>query len=255
MLLAVDVGNTGTDLGVFQEARLLARWSISTDRSRTADELGTLLQNLLAGRNRKIDEITSMAVSCVVPPLESVLETVARRYLSVEPLFVAPGVKTGMPILVDNPQEVGADRIVNGVAAYDRVGGSVIVVDFGTATTFDAISGKGEYLGGAIAPGLNISAQALFDATAKLPRIDLRRPDRAIGRNTVASMQAGVVIGYLGLVQGLLEKMRQEMESSPRVIATGGLTSLLEPDLRGCVDEVDPDLTLTGLRILHERNS
>jgi type III pantothenate kinase len=255
MLLAVDVGNTGTDLGVFEEDKLLARWSISTHRSRTADEVGTLLQNLLAARNLRIDAIASMAVSCVVPPLESVLEAVARRYLFVEPLFVAPGIKTGMPILVDNPQEVGADRIVNGVAAYHRFARPVIVVDFGTATTFDAVSAKGEYLGGAIAPGLNISAQALFDATAKLPRIDLKRPDRAIGRNTVASMQAGILIGYLGLVNGLLDKMRQEMRDSPGVIATGGLTSLLEPDLRGCVDEVDPDLTLTGLRILHERNS
>ena len=255
MLLVVDVGNTGTDLGVFRDGNLLARWSLSTDRSRTADEVGALLRSLFSARGLQIEAIDSMAVACVVPPLESVLETVARRYFSVNPLFVAPGIKTGMPILVDNPLEVGADRIVNGVAAFQRFERAVIVVDFGTATTFDAVSAKGEYLGGAIAPGLNISAQALVEATAKLPRIDLRRPERAIGRNTIASMQAGILIGYLGLVQGILERMRTEMGGSPRVVATGGLTSLLEPDLRRLVDEVDPDLTLTGLRILHERNS
>ena len=255
LLLAVDVGNTGTDLGVFRGDRLLARWSLSTQRNRSTDEFGVLIRSLFTARGIKVEEVGSMAVACVVPPLESVLEAVARRYLSLEPLFVAPGVKTGMPVLVDNPQEVGADRIVNGVAAFHRFQRAVIVADFGTATTFDAVSGKGEYLGGAIAPGLNISAQALFEATAKLPRIDLKRPERAIGKNTITSMQAGILFGYLGLVQAILERMRTEMGGSPAVIATGGLTALLEPDLAGWVDEVDPDLTLTGLRILHERNA
>jgi len=255
MLLAVDVGNTSTDLGVFRGDRLVARWSLSTDRSRTPDEYGVSIRNLFAARGLKVEEVRALVVACVVPPLESVLESVARQYLSLDPLFVAPGIKTGMPVLVDNPLEVGADRIVNGVAAFARFQRSVIVADFGTATTFDAVSGKGEYLGGAIAPGLKISAQALFEATAKLPRIDLKRPEKAIGRNTVASMESGIFFGYLGLVREILERMRSEMGGSPAVIATGGLTSLLEPDLSGWVDEVDRDLTLTGLRILHERNS
>jgi len=254
MLLAVDVGNTGTDLGVFRKDQLMARWSLSTDRGRTVDEYGIVIHSLFAARDLKVEEVRAMAVACVVPPLESVLEEVARRYLSVDPLFVAPGIKTGMPVLVDHPLEVGADRIVNGVAAFTRFQRAVIVVDFGTATTFDAVSDKGEYLGGAIAPGLKISAQALFEATAKLPRIDLKRPERAIGRSTVSSMQSGILFGYVGLVRGILDRMREEMGSAPSVIATGGLTPLLERDLAGWVDEVDPDLTLKGLRILHERN-
>jgi type III pantothenate kinase len=255
MLLAVDIGNTGTDVGAFRGDTLVARWSLSTDRSRTADEYGVLIRSLFAARGLGVEEVKAMAVACVVPPMESVLHEVAKRYLTVEPLFVAPGIRTGMPVLVDNPLEVGADRIVNGVAAFQRFHRSVIVADFGTATTFDAISGKGEYLGGAIAPGIKISAQALYEATAKLPRIDLKRPDRAVGKNTVASMQSGIVFGYLGMVRGILDRMRAELGGTPAVIATGGLTPLLEPDLGDWVDEVDPDLTLTGLRILHERNS
>lgn len=255
MLLAVDIGNTGTDLGVFRGDTLLARWSLSSDRSRTVDEYGVLIRSLFAARELEVGEVKAMAVASVVPPLESVLQEVAHRYLSVEPLFVAPGIRTGMPVLVDNPLEVGADRIVNGVAAFQRFHRAVIVADFGTATTFDAVSGKGEYLGGAIAPGLKISAQALYEATAKLPRIDLKRPERAIGKNTVASMQSGILFGYLGMVREILDRMRTEMGGSPAVIATGGLSPLLEPDLSDWVDEVDADLTLTGLRILHERNA
>jgi len=254
MLLAVDVGNTNTDLGVFRGEALVSRWCLSTGRDRTVDEYGVAIRNLFSADGLNLLEVQAMAVSCVVPPLESVLEAVARRYLKITPLFVAPGIKTGMPVLVDNPQEVGADRIVNGVAAYARFQDAVIVVDFGTATTFDAISAKGEYLGGAIAPGLGISAQALFEATAKLPRIDLRRPDRAIGKSTVASMQSGVFFGYLGLVREILIRMREEMGRKPRVIATGGLGYLLTPELSHQLDEVDPNLTLTGLRLLHERN-
>ncbi|HEV8375643.1 MAG TPA: type III pantothenate kinase [Candidatus Polarisedimenticolia bacterium] len=254
MLLAVDVGNTGTDMGIFRKEKLVARWSLSTDRNRSVDEYGITLRSLFATASLDVKEVEAVAVSCVVPPLESILAEMSRRYLSVEPLFVAPGIKTGMPILVDNPSEVGADRIVNGVAAFVRFQRAVIVADFGTATTFDAVSAKGEYLGGAIAPGLRISAQALFEAAAKLPRIDLKRPERAIGRSTVTSMQSGILLGYLGLVRGILDRMRLEMEGNPAVIATGGLAPLLEPDLSEWVDEVDPDLTLIGLRILHERN-
>jgi type III pantothenate kinase len=254
ILLAVDVGNTNTDLGAFDGEKLLGRWSLSTDRARTVDEYGIALRSLLAAHRLDPAAVRDMIVASVVPPMESILETVAGRYLGLTPLFVAPGIKTGMAILVDNPLEVGADRIVNGVAAYSRFHEAVIVVDFGTATTFDAISARGDYLGGAIAPGLGISSQALFEATAKLPRIDLRRPAKAIGKTTVSSMQSGIFFGYLGLVREILGQIRAEMGGAPRVIATGGLSPLLEPELSSWVDEVDPNLTLTGLRILHERN-
>jgi type III pantothenate kinase len=218
------------------------------------DEYGVVMRNLFSAHSLDPAEIHAMIVASVVPPMESVLEAVARRYLRITPVFVAPGIRTGMPVLVDNASEVGADRIVNGVAAYARFREAVIVIDFGTATTFDAVSSRGEYLGGAIAPGLGISSQALFEATAKLPRIDLRRPERAIGKSTVASMQSGIFYGYLGLVREILTQIRSEMEGAPRVIATGGLSPLLEPELSTWVDEVDPNLTLTGLRILYERN-
>ena len=254
ILLAVDVGNTNTDLGAFRGETLEARWSLSTDRARTVDEYGIAIRSLFAAHSLDPGEVQAMIVACVVPPMESILEAVARRYLGITPLFVAPGIKTGMPVMVDNPQEVGADRIVNGVAAFARFREAVIVVDFGTATTFDAVSARGEYLGGAIAPGLGISAQALFEATAKLPRIDLRRPEKAIGKSTVASMQSGIFYGYLGLVREILDQIRTEMGGKPRIIATGGLSPLLEPELSSWVDEVDSSLTLTGLRILYERN-
>jgi len=254
MLLAVDVGNTHTDLGAFEGETLLARWSLSTERERTADEMGVAIRNLFALSGLDPAAIEAMAVACVVPPLASILESVASRHLGVRPLFVEPGIRTGMPILVDTPHEVGADRIVNGVAAYARFHDAVIVVDFGTATTFDAISERGEYLGGAIAPGLGISARALFEATAKLPRIDLRRPEKAIGKSTVHCMQSGVFFGYLGLVREILTRIREEMGNAPKVIATGGMSPLLSPDLSAWVDELDPNLTLTGLRIIHERN-
>jgi type III pantothenate kinase len=254
LLLAVDVGNTSTDLGAFRGEQLIARWTLSTDRARTVDEYGVAIRNLFSAHSLDPASVQAMIVASVVPPMESVLEAVARRYLSLAPLFVAPGIKTGMPVLVDNAQEVGADRIVNGVAAFARCHAAVIVVDFGTATTFDAISARGEYLGGAIAPGLGISSQALFEATAKLPRIDLRRPERAIGKSTVASMQSGIFYGYLGLVREILAQIRAEMGGTSKVIATGGLSPLLEPELSSWVDEVDPNLTLTGLRILYERN-
>jgi type III pantothenate kinase len=254
LLLAVDVGNTHTDLGAFRAGKLAARWSVATDRTRTVDEYGVLFRSLFAAESLELAAVDSMVVACVVPPMESVLEQVARRYLRVTPLFVAPGVKTGMPILVDNPLEVGADRIANGVAAFARFRQAAIVVDFGTATTFDAVGEKGEYLGGAIAPGLQTSMQALVEATAKLPRIDLRRPDRAIGKSTVACMQSGAIIGYAGLVREILARMKEEMGGSPRVIATGGLSRLLQPEISAWVDEVDPDLTLQGLRILGEKN-
>jgi type III pantothenate kinase len=255
MLLVMDVGNTNTVLGVYDSRRLLAHWRLTTVRDRTVDEYGILARNLLSLAGIDVSAIDALIVASVVPPLNGVLESMARAYFKLRPLFVEPGVKTGMPILYDNPQEVGADRIVNGVAAYERCKSAAIVVDFGTATTFDAISAKGEYLGGAIAPGLTISAEALFERAARLPRVDIRRPPKVIGRNTTHSLQAGLFHGYISLVQGILDRMRQEMGESVRTIGTGGLVFALEADLRTILDDLDPNLTLEGLRIIHERNS
>lgn len=254
MLLVMDVGNTNTVLGVYEKTHLLAHWRLTTVRDRTVDEYGILARNLLTLASIEAAAIDALIVASVVPPLNSVLESMARAYFKLKPLFVEPGVKTGMPILYDNPQEVGADRIVNGVAAFERCRSAAIVVDFGTATTFDAISAKGEYLGGAIAPGLSISAEALFERAARLPRVDIRRPPNVIGRNTTHSLQAGLFFGYLGLVQGILERMRQEMAAPVRTIGTGGLVSPLEAELRTILDDLDPNLTLEGLRIIHDRN-
>ena len=254
MLLVMDVGNTNTVLGVYEKSRLLAHWRLTTIRDRTVDEYGILTRNLFALASIDAGAIDGLIISSVVPPLNGVLESMASVYFRLKPLFVEPGVKTGMPILYDNPQEVGADRIVNGVAAYERYRGATIVVDFGTATTFDAISSKGEYLGGAIAPGLAISAEALFERAARLPRVDIRRPPGVIGRNTTQSLQAGLFYGYLGLVQGILGRMREEMGEPARTLGTGGLVGPLETDLRAILDDLDPDLTLEGLRIIYDRN-
>ena len=254
MLLVMDVGNTNTVLGVYESARLVAHWRLTTVRDRTVDEYGIQARTLLSLAGIEVSAIQHIIIASVVPPLNSVLEAMARSYFKLRPLFVEPGVKTGMPILYENPQEVGADRIVNGVAAYERFKSAVIVVDFGTATTFDAISAKGEYLGGAIAPGLTISAEALFERAARLPRVDIRRPPKVIGRNTTHSLQAGLFHGYIALVQGILDRMRQEMGEQVRTIGTGGLVLALEADLRTVLDDLDPNLTLEGLRIIHERN-
>ena len=254
MLLVMDVGNTNTVLGVYDQARLLAHWRLTTVRDRTVDEYGILARNLLSLATIDAKAIDGLIIASVVPPLNSVLEAMALAYFRLKPLFVEPGIRTGMPILYDNPQEVGADRIVNGVAAYERYHSALIVVDFGTATTFDAISAKGDYMGGAIAPGLAISAEALFQRAARLPRVDIRRPPNVIGRNTTHSLQSGLVHGYLGLVEGILERMRAEMGGSVRSLGTGGLVIPLEAELRTVLDDLDPNLTLEGLRILYERN-
>ena len=254
MLLVMDVGNTNTVLGVYETTRLVAHWRLTTVRDRTVDEYGILARTLLSLAGIEVSAIHDIIIASVVPPLNSVLEAMALSYFNLRPLFVEPGVKTGMPILYENPQEVGADRIVNGVAAYERCKSAVIVVDFGTATTFDAISAKGEYLGGAIAPGLSISAEALFERAARLPRVDIRRPPKVIGRNTTQSLQSGLFHGYIALVQGILDRMRQEMGEKVRTIGTGGLVLALESDLRSVLDDLDPNLTLEGLRIIHERN-
>ncbi len=254
MLLVMDLGNTNTVLGVFDDTRLVANWRLTTVRDRTVDEYGILARNLLALASIEVSSIDGFIIASVVPPLNSVLESMAVDYFGLQPLFVEPGIKTGMPILYDNPQEVGADRIVNGVAAFARARGAAIVVDFGTATTFDAISSRGEYLGGAIAPGLTISAEALFQRAARLPRVDIRRPPGVVGKNTIHSLQAGLFYGYVGLVTGILTRVREELGEPARSIGTGGLVAPLREALASVLDEVDPDLTLEGLRIIYHRN-
>jgi len=281
MLLALDVGNTNTVLGLYRfdeepaaaapsagtdepevaagqtlprvESKLAAPWRVTTHRTQTADEYGVLFVNLFNMSGISVDQVKHIIISSVVPPVESTLRRVCEKYFHLQPLFVEPGIKTGMPVLVDNPTELGADRLVNAIAAYERYGGPCIVVDFGTATTFDVISAKGEYLGGAIAPGLGISADALFARAARLGRVDVKRPAKVIGTNTVTHLQSGLYYGYIGLVDGILERMATELGAQPRVIATGGLARQISPDSR-YIAQIDDMLTLDGLRILFERN-
>ena len=255
MLLTLDVGNTNTVLGLYREdaEELVAHWRVTTHKTQTSDEYGVLFLNLFAMRKVQASEVSSIIISSVVPPLESTLRRVCERYFNVKPIFVEPGIKTGMPILVDNPAELGADRLVNGVAAFARYGGPCIVVDFGTATTFDVVSAKGEYIGGVIAPGLGISADALFSRAARLSRVDVKKPARVIGTNTTAHLQSGLFYGYIGLVDGILERMIAELGVQPRVVATGGLARQISEDSR-YIKQIDDMLTLDGLRILFDRN-
>jgi len=254
MLLAIDVGNTNTTLGVFDGQRLVAHWRVQTRAERTSDEYTVLLSELFAFRHVEHEAIHHACLSCVVPPVQNPVVEALVEYLDLNPLVISPGVRTGMPLLLDNPKEAGADRIANAVAAYETAKKSCIVVDFGTATTFDMVSDQGEYLGGAIAPGIQLSADALFAAAAKLPRVSLLRPRHAIGRNTEESLQAGLVFGYVGLVDGVVERMMREREAPDcRVFATGGQARLLVGASR-FVRDVDEFLTLRGLRILYRRN-
>ncbi len=249
-ILVVDVGNTNVVLGIYEGDTLTHSWRLATARERTADEYGVLVQQLTMGIAKPLD---GAIVSSVVPPLNGAIESMIKKYFQVDPLFVEPGVKTGIAVAVDNPLEVGADRIVNSVAAYDKFGGPLIIVDFGTATTFDVVTKDGKYVGGVIAPGINISAEALFARASRLPRVDIRRPETVVGTNTVVNMQSGLYFGYLGLVDGILARMKKEVPGVKRVIATGGLATLLADDSE-FIDEVDPDLTLRGLKIIYDRN-
>ena len=254
MLLVIDVGNTNTKIGVFQGDRLLVSWGLTTRREQTADEYGLFMTTLLGTRGIAAAAVEGVAISNVVPPVQQALERMTEQYFGVTALSVEPGVNTTMPLAVENPREVGPDRIVSMVAAVAKYGAPVIVVDLGTATRFDCVNAHGEFIGGAIAPGIAVALDALLNRAARLFRVELVRPKEAIGRNTVTNIQSGVVYGYAGLVDGLVERMRTEMGGSPKVIATGGLAPLIA-DVARSIEHVDLDLKLDGLRLIYQRGS
>jgi type III pantothenate kinase len=263
MLLALDVGNTNTVLALYTldaegPGDLVANWRVTTQKTQTADEFGVLIISLLSLHRIEATAVTGVIISSVVPPLDSTLRRVSERYFKIKPLFVEPGIKTGMPLLIDNPAELGADRAANGVAAFERYGGPCVIVDFGTATTFDVVSAKGEFLGGVIAPGLGISADALFSRAAKLARVNIKKPAKVIGTSTVTNLQSGIFYGYIGLVDGILARIVEELKvqglaSPPKIVATGGLATLIADDSK-YITRVDHLLTLDGLRIIYQRN-
>lgn len=254
MLFCVDIGNTNIVLGVSDDEKVVEHWRIRTDKRTTEDELAILVSSLLDSADIKTDDISDVIISCVVPPLLNTFEKYCSRYLGLVPMIVGPELDVGMPIRYENRKEVGADRIVNSVAAYEKYGSALIVVDFGTATTFDFVSGRGEYMGGAIAPGISISCEALFQNASKLPRVDFSTlPGEVIAKETSSSMAAGIVFGYAGLVDGIVERMKKESGDSPRVIATGGLASVI-CGVSNTIELVEENLTLNGLMIIFNRN-
>jgi type III pantothenate kinase len=263
MLLALDVGNTNTVLALYNldadsPGELIANWRVTTQKTQTADEFGVLIISLLSLYKIEPGTVTGVIISSVVPPLDSTLRRASERYFKIKPLFVEPGIKTGMPLLIDNPAELGADRVANGVAAFERYGGPCVVVDFGTATSFDVVSANGEFMGGVIAPGLGISADALFSRAAKLARVNIKKPAKVIGTSTVTNLQSGIFYGYIGLVDGILARIVEELNGQwpgtpPKVIATGGLANLIADESK-YITRVDHLLTPDGLRIIYQRN-
>ena len=253
MLLAVDIGNTNITVGIFQGEKLRATWRLAPDVNRLADEYGVLMMSLLSQEGLSKSDVDAAVMSSVVPDLEPVFEQACGRYFNVTPLVVGTGVRTGLRILYDSPRDVGADRVADAVAAIHLYGPPLVLVDLGTAAVFDAISKEGDYLGGAIAPGLTIAAEALFRRAAKLYRVELARPKTAIGRNTVGAVQAGLIFGYVGLIEGIVARFKEELGGEAKVVATGGWAELLAPETT-VIDVVDPNLTLTGLRIIYEMN-
>ncbi|MRX72974.1 type III pantothenate kinase [Bacillus lacus] len=254
MILVLDVGNTNTVLGVYKDTELKHHWRMETSRNKTEDEFGMFIKSLFEHVNIRFTDITGIIISTVVPPIMYALERMCHKYFHQKPLIVGPGIKTGLDIKYENPKEVGADRIVNAVAGIHQYGGSLIIVDFGTATTYCYINEHSQYMGGAIAPGINISTEALYTKAAKLPRIEINRPDHVIGKNTVSAMQAGILFGYVGQVEGIVRRMKEHAKETPKVIATGGLAPLIA-DESSVIDAVEPFLTLKGLQLIYERNN
>ena len=253
MLLAIDVGNSNHVIGLFAGEKLLTHWRIRTEWARTSDEYWVLIKEFILLNNVETEIIDEIIIACVVPPLVPILQEMSRKYFFCEPLIVGPGVKTGISILYNYPTEVGADRIVNSVAAYEKYGGPLIIVDFGTATTFDIVTKKGEYLGGAISPGVHLSMEALFKNAAKLPRVELAQPERVIGKSTVESIHSGMVYGFVSMIDGMISKIQAELDQTAQVIATGGIVQLIATRVKS-IDTIDPFLTLEGLRIIHQKN-
>ncbi len=253
MLLAIDIGNTNVVLGVFEGKRLVENWRVGTKTQITPDEYAMILKDLFNFGGLEFKRIDGVIISTVVPPLLPVMTEMSKKYFHIEPMVVTHEIRSGIRIRYDNPKEIGADRIVNAAAAYNLYGGPVIIVDFGTATTFCAVTQEGEYLGGAISPGIKISAEALFQRAAKLPRVELTKPRSVIGTDTISAMQAGIIYGYAGLVDGIVERMKKEFSTEAKVVATGGLAELVSPETKS-IQEIKPHLTLEGLRLLYEVN-